>query len=260
MRLLKHNTIITSVVLLLGVGIAALSAPLLYSDRSKLGGNAIMPAGFGDPLAKANSYDPRTIVLAMIGRYRLLRSYQSNTTIVDDLNRKTDGKIAFQRSKSLRLDWSWKTPDGESSNGVFLSHLGSIRSRVPIEGRIRDARTLDRGLDSVSLSAGQGFTIAGLLVDSEDAFSSFESLVDFKLIASEQLDGVDCFVISASDLEDRTVGFLAFKLWIGKSDFLVRRLTMFLEAHDDRNSFTFTEQYSNIRINEIIPNLTFEKF
>jgi len=158
------------------------------------------------------------------------------TETIDMPEFRNDGSYKPRRLTGVNLVWS--TPEGvhEYYDGALYSNGGAIR---PVE----DLNLAVASATGVSL--GAALTVPSLLTSKIHAFrlTELQSLV---FLPDVKFEGVTCYHIQGKSMSPPETD----ELWIGKKDFLLRKLLSTSGASPDD---PIEELHRNIRINGNIP-------
>jgi outer membrane lipoprotein-sorting protein len=198
---------------------------------------------------------PQVIVKQMAARYAAASTYQDSgvvETVVEGAlpRRSTDVsfKTFFTRPRRLRFEWAEISPmslpgrsviwsDGEKAYAYYNYEPGKVETP-------EDLPTAIAGATGVSL--GSAYTVPDLLLKETWGFSLTE-LTKLTLKEQERFEGEECYV-----LEGYHPSGEAWRLWIGKSDFLLRKL------RTRRSNGEFEEEiHRDIRVGASIADETY---
>lgn len=147
-------------------------------------------------------------------------------------------KFSWTRTENFG-DGSYTSKDAFWSDGSRVWSLSSDGSRAPIaEENFSMAVARATGV-----TRGASHEIFRLLTDKVSGFR-FDQLGGLKIVRSEVISGVDCYVVHGSQY-----GADAYDLWIGKQDHLIRKG---IDTQPDGNTVTFERM--NIVVNQDIPD------
>lgn len=170
---------------------------------------------------------PQLIVARMAEQYTAASSYQDTgvvETVVEGAlpRRSTDVsfRTSFKRPRRLRFEWAQLSPtslpgrsviwsDGEKAFAYYNHDPGKVEPR-------EDLSTAIAGATGISL--GSAHTVPRLLLKEEAGFL-LTDLVRVTLKGQERFEGEECFV-----LEGYHPSGEAWQLWVGKTDYLLRKL------------------------------------
>lgn len=111
--------------------------------------------------------------------------------------------------------------------------------------------SLEHGIKAnAGVSSGSSYTVPSMLFFPEKSFI-LERLIIKKLINEERLNGIPCYIIQTKHKITNKKCFL----WIGKKDFLLRKLKREISIYDIKGLSKETHQ--NIKTNHEIPHKIF---
>lgn len=234
-------------VLLLGmVPLLATQAPdKLFSFISFLGRRTEKPLQKTLSEGAIASIDGYVIIKTMAAKYAHLNSYQDTGEVKNSLLLMNQPfKTYFKRPHFFRFSWIETHPlrflktnrmvwcDGKNA----YSYWGDLK-------RFLKEDNLDLAIaGATGVSSGAAHTIPRLLSESVSGFSLTE-LKDVQVIKEQQFEGVMCYVVYGM----HPSWDISYKLWIGKDDYLVRKI---VEGTD-------TEIHRNIKTDIEIPDEIF---
>jgi len=170
---------------------------------------------------------PQTIIKKTAERYAAISSYQ-DSGVVETIGgaslpaRSTDifFKTYFTRPRKLRFEWTDYSPLSSVGRNIVWSDGVKTFGFYSFEpDKIETKESLELGIaGATGVSRGSAHTVPNLLTNEIGGFSLAE-LTKLTLKGQEQFEGEDCFV-----LEGYHPNGEAWQLWIGKKDFLLRKL------------------------------------
>jgi outer membrane lipoprotein-sorting protein len=153
-------------------------------------------------------------------------SYQDTGVVETTFDETTSGRIEkkpfktyFQRPTLFRFEWIDYSPYKDGRLNIVWSN-GKEAFTYWQPDRYEKEESLSMGIaGATGISSGAAHTLSRLLM--EDIMSGFAltDLTDLSIVGSEQFEGEWCYRISGK----HPSGSL-YELWIGKSDYLVRKL------------------------------------
>lgn len=190
----------------------------------------LLPANVGRSLEVRMS--PETILRRMAERYARARSYQdTGVVVVTDLQ---DGgrlleevpfKTYFKRPQLFRFEWS-QHPfyQREPSQRVVLCD-GQRTYTYWAPDRLEQAESLSMGIaGATGVSSGSAHTVARLLIRKVGGFA-VSDLTNLQLVGVARFEGEQCYILSG-----KHPGGDTFELWVGKRDYLLRKLRVGLNS------------------------------
>ena len=154
-------------------------------------------------------------------------------------------KTAFIRPDRFRFEYREKNNPGGNSHYIVYKNGEDIKVYWNIGPEMASKiTTLSEALAAAAgISSGTARNVPTMLIPAESQFRNAITFYDPQRIEDEDFDGVDCFRIS--DPAD----YRRLNLWIGKKDFLLRK--MYREQNYDDFSARETTTYKPI-INGVI--------
>lgn len=213
--------------------------------------------GSGTAEGQTAGLDPREILRKMAQKYADCSSYQ-DTGVVETVYHKEGGervdkmpfKLYFKRPDLFRFEWTdyfpWK--DGRARI-VWSSGKETFTYWEP--DRYEKEDSLGLGVaGATGVSRGAAHTIPRLLTGAVGGFA-LTNLTDLSLVGEERFEDVLCYHVNGKHPSGKI-----FELWIGKEDFLVRKVKT------KSNFPTFyaiqEEIHRNIQINQPVANDVFD--
>ena len=143
----------------------------------------------------------------------------------------------------------YNKPPDYKQNGVIWSDGGSAWASYSVRGNKPETKkNLDEAIAGATAASWEtASTIPRLLTD-EIRIIRLDELSQLRMLASERMDGIECFVV---------VGYFPSggecKVWIGRSDHLIRRL-------EERSETMKREEVrTQIVVNQDIPDSRFSQ-
>jgi outer membrane lipoprotein-sorting protein len=209
----------------------------------------------GGAVAHEKEPSPDTIIKTMTERYAAASTYQDVgvveiTTGASLPTRSTDVafKLHFSRPRKLRFEWAdlgalaffgktvvWS--DGERTFSHYRTEPGKVEQKEDLGMGIAGA---------TGVSLGSAATVPSLLLKNIAGFSPAD-LERISLKGQERFEDEDCFVLEGFHPTSEP-----WRLWVGKRDFLLRKIRTGLPGGESQE-----EIHRDIRINEPIPEETF---
>lgn len=200
--------------------------------------------------------DATTILNNMSRVYSRLTSYQDEGVLVTTNDEPTGGTIEkmpfksfFKRPNLLRFEWTEYTITKLGRKNVVWSNgKEAFMYWEPDEYEKRES--LDMAVaGATGISRGTVNTVSTMMWPDEFGSSLLERLVKPSLVGEDVLEGVRCFHIKATDGAD------PIELWVGKNDFLLRKLR---QETKDSDRITIKEEIRrNIQPDHLIPEVVF---
>lgn len=228
------------------------------------GGEGFRPAAFGYPAASA-------FLQAMAQAYRAVSSYQ-DTGVVRTCY--SDGRAVthvcfgttFSRVNRLRFQWTQgEWAEEQTPLPLSVAWYDGARGGVMIRGSARYQKFSDPNLVVAEVwmqTSGAVSDIPALLTDAIRG-SSLAELQLPELSGEEEFEGTACFRLNAVNRDGRQL-----RLWIGKSDFLIRKIASAPKGSAPEKgqdvpkfgavAYWLEEVHRDIRINAEIPAETFD--
>ena len=185
--------------------------------------------------AEQTKLSAHQIIEKMGETYRKCLSYQDSGVIqktpINPSNKQVvqkPFKTYFARPNLFCFEWKEKFPQKEETFLYVVWHNGKETYTYWELGKFEKINTLEQAIVANSgVSSGGISTVPLMLINQERSFI-LKSLIDEILVREDVIDGVKCYVIQAKHEKlGREV-----ELWIGKGDFLLRKLkrNLFSEA------------------------------
>jgi outer membrane lipoprotein-sorting protein len=216
-------------------------------------------------LWQRKSLSPRVILQRMLFQYRTIKSYEAvgltTCTYLDAAGRSSSDvpfTLYFQRPRAMRLEWTDPDVRRTKRRGVLWSNGKQVNLDV-IPKELSKVKTLEDALDTASvLSAVAPYMVAKFLIGEKATKEKINDLENLKLLDSTQVDGEDCYVI-AGVLSGDGASY-TYKFWIGKEDYLIRKLEQILEARFKNGTEVFMteETHTKVKVNHQIPANLFD--
>jgi len=174
---------------------------------------------------QSSNAEAAELMARVVTTYRSLLTYSDSGTAIVSLG-STEDKIEFEtlfkRPGKLRFSWTIEhdRPKGFSQHGLIWSDGASAWVRYSFHGnkpeRKKNLEVAVAGATGASYSTAH--TIPRLL-SVEVGGVGLDELQALRLLGTDSFDGVDCLMLVGSFRTGTEV-----KLWIGRRDYLVRRL------------------------------------
>jgi hypothetical protein len=181
-------------------------------------------------------------------------SYWKHTPAPGELHFKTD----FRKPGDFRFEWVLHHPypelrDVESQHVVWSNRHGTF-SYWDQRPKISKASSLGSAIQgSTGVSQGAITTIPGLIVGRDRVIWSVEDVHDLSLLEPAEFEGIPCVRLRG------ILGDARVEIWIGRDDFLIRRIiTTYPPHHLDGKLPRSEEIRRNLEFNHSIPDATFE--
>jgi len=227
--------------------------------------------------------NPNAILDKMHKVYADANSYQDTgvvETIMDFVNRKQTMtktfSIAFKRPNNIKIEWIDTMFGGQKNRSVLWSDGKQTQIFWEQLNQVQKSESLMMGIAAATgVSGGAAHTVPSMLLE-DLKMPALSVLTNVKLLREEVFEGVPCFV-----LVGKHPAGVDYTLWIGKGDYLLRKLEYFVKSNiemmkaaeselDKINkeheismpdtskmpdfSITNRQIYRDIKLNEIIPN------
>lgn len=240
------------------LGISSLVFASHLADKSSAARNTKVAFTAG-PIGAAfeKRSDPEDIFRKFLTRYRAMNSYQSTARCSGD-DGATDWKIYFQHDDQLRLEWKNSLREGVRTTGKLIVSGKNVQLWESKHGTVTTFPDLERAMGQLIYKADDVCTVINLLIRDEIVDGNFEDAQDFRLESAEKIAGVDCYVLLFNTSDDPSNNW-SYKLWIGKKDFLIRRIASKLDSESGSEPINESDHYQNIKINSPIPAKLFTK-
>jgi outer membrane lipoprotein-sorting protein len=203
-------------------------------------------------VAQKQNPSPNEIIKLMVEQYAAVTSYRDSGVVETATGgslptRSTDVafKIYFTRPRKLHFEWVELSSFSSAERNVVWSDGEKTFGYYSFEpGKVKPEEDLGMGLaGATGVSLGSAITVPNLLLKDVGGFS----LVDLKRISlkgEEQFEGEACYVLEGFHPNSEP-----WQFWVGKKDFLLRKLTTRRE-----NGELEEEIHRDIRVNEPIPD------
>jgi len=213
---------------------------------------------FGSPImAQAQrKIDARRILNKMFTVYARLASYQDEGVLVTTNDEATGGTIEkmpfktfFKRPNLFRFEW---TDYGITKLGrtklVWFNGKDAFTYWEP--DRYEKEESLNLAVAGASgASSRTASTVSDLLLPGELRTSTLNRLAKVSLLGEDVFEGVRCYRITATEVDD------PIELWVGKNDFLLRKLRR--ETKFDDRLWIREEIRRKIQVDQSIPEVVF---
>lgn len=200
--------------------------------------------------------DAAGILNNMLGVYSRLTSYQDEGILVTTNDEPTGGTIEkipfktfFKRPNLFRFEWTeFGITKLGRKNVVWSNGKESFTYWEP--DNYEKEESLDMAVaGATGISRGTVNTITTMLLGDEYGALLVTRLVKPSLLGEDVFDGVRCFHIKATEAED------SVELWIGKNDFLLRKVRRETKEND---GITIEEEIRrNIKADQPVPEVVF---
>jgi hypothetical protein len=199
---------------------------------------------------KEVAFTARTIIEKMASQYSTAMSYQDSGLVETTFLSATGSRLEelpfntyFRRPRFFRFEWIEALPT-PTKHVIWCDGRHAYKYRDP--DIFEDEEKLSLAISGASgLTSGASHTIPRLLIDEMVGFV-LTDLTNLSLEGSDVFEGQECFVIKGIHPMGDTN-----ELWIGKTDFLLRKLKTVHKFADF--SAISQEIHRNIRLNEEIP-------
>ncbi len=198
---------------------------------------------------------PQVIIKQMAERYAAVSTYQDSgvvETVVEGAlpRRSTDVsfKTYFTRPRKLRFEWADLSPASLPGRSVIWSAGEKAYAYHNYDpGKVETEEDLIMAIaGATGVSLGSAYTVSDLLLKGAGGFS-LTKLAKLTLKGQERFEGEECYV-----LEGYHPSGEAWRLWVGKGDFLLRKL------RTRRTNGEFEEEiHRDIRVNAVIADETY---
>lgn len=190
----------------------------------------IFSRGFAD-----EGIAPDVVLERMHDVYAKAETYQDTgvvETIMDLGNRKQTMtqtfSIVFRRASSIKIEWIDIMFGGQKSRFVLWSDGKLTQTFWEQLNQVQKSQSLMMGIaGATGVSGGAAHTIPSMLLK-DLHMSALSVLTDVKLLKEEVFEDVECYVIVGK----HPAGF-DYTLWIGKSDYLLRKLEYVVKSHKE---------------------------
>lgn len=223
-------------------------------------------------LSGCSNGQARGILSNMADAYAKLESYQDHGTVEMKTHAESEQPVhvqfstLFQQPDSFKFEWTSEADDSWdmvlTKQGAVVSHEGEITSfRFP--GPETHGTPLKAFLRTTIFDTqGGGYTVPSMLVDEVPDYC--EELCFARLVGEDAIGDTDCYLIKAKD--DAIDVTLERTLWIGKEDYLLRKMESRyvglpegydVESAEMLKTAYMVETHKGIRINQEIPESAF---
>jgi len=210
------------------------------------------------------------IMKQVVSHYQVLKSYQDDgeKLLLDPQSNSETNKFItsvtykfitlFQRPSQFKFEFKEIGEDGKTEKGadgkeniyVFWADGKNIWSLLPIYSEPMAEKDLIKiGSESTLYSFCSSHNIPRLLTDGFGGRRLDNIIENISITGREQFEGVECYVLTG---RIRYIGFHKIKLWIGTTDYLIRKI-----QEDFLDHSRWEEIHHNIKIDEIIPDSQF---
>lgn len=193
----------------------------------------------------------------MAQSYASCSSYQDTGVVETTYDETTSGRIEkkpfktyFQRPALFRFEWIDYSPYKNGRVNIVWSN-GKDTFTYWEPDRYEKDESLVMGIaGATGVSSGAAHTLSRLLMEEIMSGFALTDLTDLSIVGSEQFEGELCYRINGKHPSGSV-----FELWIGKSDYLVRKL----RTRSKFESFSTLEEeiHRNIKINAPIASSVF---
>lgn len=208
----------------------------------------------GEANAQKRSTTPQAILKKAAERYAALSSYQDVGVVIITYDEGTSGgiekqpfKLFFNRPNQFRFEW---IDYGSQRNGrlriVWSEGKETFTYWEP--DKYEKEESLEMAIaGATGVSSGAAYHIPNLLMPEMDGWVTTD-LKKTTLLGEEMFEGELCYRIKGFDPRQNVN-----EVWIGKRDFLVRKLT----SHSTFEDFTSVQEeiHRNIKTNQIAPQV-----
>lgn len=172
--------------------------------------------------AEKQTMTPQEILQKMAARYVSLKSYQDTGEVHGELVT-TTFKTYFSRPSFFRFDWNDHHPFRllryVKYHHVIWSDGKEAFTYWDSPYRVRKAESLGSAVaGATGVSQGSAHTLIRLLTDEVTGFSLIQ-LTNLSLVGEEKFERTDCYRITG-----RHPRGYPYELWIGKQDWLLRKI------------------------------------
>ena len=217
---------------------------------------ALLSSGLTATAQPQRKPDATTILNNVRAKYSRLTSYQDEGILVTTHDEPTGGliekmpfKTYFKRPKLFRFEWTY----------YGISKLGQTKM-IWFDGkeafsywepdRYEKEKSFSMAVAGASgITYGAVHTVTDLLLPDEFSASILNRLTNISLAGEESFEEIPCFRIEATDRDER------IELWVGKADFLLRKIKRERKAGDD--SWINEETRRKIQVDQSIPEIVF---
>lgn len=243
------------------VGSISAQPPILAVATRIRGGNST--AG---PTATLPDLKAVEILQKMAAAYAALSSYQDSGEVVEKNQKqvessKTTFQIYFRRSDGFRLDWIYTFSSTYRRTGLIWFDGQKVQSYKNTDSQPREEPSLLSVLaTNISVSRGCSYHVPRFFIDKGvERYFSLAGLQAPLLVGEMDVEGVLCHFLRGKHPNGNV-----YELWIGKNDFLIRKIATqtplsFLITTETRSrTHSYVEEtHRDIRINSDIPNKVF---
>ena len=177
--------------------------------------------------------DPNAILARMHEVYAKAETYQDTgvvETIMDFGSRKQaltkTFSIAFKRPTSIKIEWIDTQYGGQKTRSVLWSDGKLTQTFWEQLNQVQKSQSLMMGIaGATGVSGGAAHTVPSMLLNNLK-IPALSMLTNVKLLHEEKFEDVQCYVIVGK----HPAGF-DYTLWIGKSDYLLRKSEYVVKSH-----------------------------
>jgi outer membrane lipoprotein-sorting protein len=136
--------------------------------------------------------------------------------------------IVFKRPSSIKIEWIDIMLGGQKSRFVLWSDGKLTQTFWEQLNQVQKSQSLMMGIaGAAGVSGGAAQTVPSMLLK-DLHMPTLSVLTNMRLLKEEVFEGVECYVIVGK----HPVGF-DYTLWIGKSDYLLRKLEYVVKSHKE---------------------------
>lgn len=177
--------------------------------------------------AEQTKLNAHQIIEKMGETYKKCLSYQDSGVIqktpIDPSNKQVvqkPFKTYFAQPNLFCFEWKEKIPQKEETLLYVVWHNGKEAYTYWELGKFEKENSLEQAIVANSGISSSGISTVPLMLINQERSFILKSLIDEILVREDVIDGVKCYVIQAKyEKLGREV-----ELWIGKDDFLLRKL------------------------------------
>lgn len=219
---------------------------------------AVLILSFAWPLMAQpqRKVDATRILNNMFGVYSRLASYQDEGILVTTNDEPTGGRIEkmpfktfFKRPNLFRFEWTEYGITKLGQKNVIWSNGKESFTYWEPDRYEKDESLSSAIAGATGVSAGAASTVSVFLMREKYWHSPLERLVNVSLLGEDVFEGVRCYRIKAAD------GKELVELWVGKNDFLLRKLRR--ETKDGDKVRIEEEIRRKIQVDQAIPEIVF---
>lgn len=179
--------------------------------------------------------DPDAILARMHEVYADAETYQDTgvvETIMDFGDRKQTMtktfSIAFKRPGSIKIEWIDTQFGGQKTRSVLWSDGKLTQTFWEQLNQVQKSESLMMGIaGATGVSGGAAYTVPSMLLNNLK-MPALSMLTNLKFRKEETFEDVRCYVIVGK----HPAGY-DYILWIGKSDYLLRKLEYVIKSHKE---------------------------